>query len=628
MDATALSVRRRTGRRIAGWTAAAVAILLILLVIGLAMFPWGLLKGVAERRLSARIGKPVTIGALTREDIFSFHPTLRLADIRVPQPARVPRAAGLGDLARIGAARMRVSIPALLTGGSAVETLELTDARVELYRAADGWSNWSGAPDKTGTSGSAPRPALRTLVVRNSRVGYHDDKQDRRFDAAIAVDARGLRAAGSGAVHDRAVAVTARGAPILEHEAGKRWPFSAIIEGEAVGFTLKGTMAAPLDVGHLRGHATGHAIDLTLLDAIIEAGLPATQPVTLTAEVERDGRDWTIATLDGRIGRSDIAGHATVLKRDGRTRIDGAVRARRFDFDDLSSSEGRRLAAAKHRRFGDRLIPDTAIDLATVGRTDGRLSLHADTLLWPGSSPFRSLDAELVLDRSRLVLDPVRMGLDHGMVSGRLVVDQRRGGPMLDADLRLAGARLIDFVPDTGADGHLIGRIRLTGRGVTVRQAIGRSRGTVALVATDGTLPARTASLLGQDIIKGITVDEDKQAVLRCLIVRLNVARGVARPSPLLIDSSRAQTRASGSINLADERLALELRGLPKGRAFLRLHGSVPIRGTIKAPDVRIPAEAKSAKGILKMIGRAIGGKDRARANDADCAALTRATMR
>ena len=625
MEATAPSARQRMWRMIARRSAIAVAVLLVLAFLLLAMFPWGLLKGVAERRLSARIGKPVTIGALSREEFFSFHPTLRLADIRVPQPARVPRAAGLGDLARIGAARMRISVPALLTGGSVVETLELNGARVAFYRAADGWTNWSGAPEQ---SNSTSRPALRTLIVRDSRLRYHDDRQRRAIDVAVAVDARGLRAAGSGTVHGHPVKVTAGGAPILDHPEDKRWPFSVALEGEAVGFTLKGTMAAPLDAAHLRGRATGHAIDLMLLDAIIEAGLPATQPVTISANVERDGRDWTIAGLDGRIGRSDIAGDARVLKRDGRTRIDGAVRARRFDFDDLASAEGRKRAAAKRRRFGDRLIPDTAIDLATVARTDGKLSLHADRLLWPGSSPFRSLDVELVLDHSRLTLDPIRLGLDHGTLAGRLVVDQRQGGPVLNVDVRLAGARLIDFVPDTGADGHLIGRIRLTGPGATVRRAIGRSRGTVALVATDGTLPARTASLLGQDIIKGITVDEDKQAVLRCLIIRLDVARGVARPNPLLIDTSRAQTRASGSINLADERLALELLGLPKGRALLRLHGSVPIRGTIKAPDVQIPAEAKSAKGILKMIGRAIGGKDRERAQDADCAALTRATMR
>ncbi|MGF7146653.1 hypothetical protein FHS96_000262 [Sphingomonas zeicaulis] len=625
MEATAPSARQRKWREIAMRSAIVVAVLLVAAVLLLAMFPWGLLKGVAERRLSERIGKPVTIGALSREDVFSFHPTLRLADIRIPQPARVPRAAGLGDLARIGSARARISVPALITGGSALETLEVSGARLALYRGADGWSNWSGAPER---DGSASRPALRTLIVRDSRVRYHDDRQNRQFDAAVAVDGRGLRVSGNGAVHGHAVTVVASGAPILDHPDGKSWPFSAAIEGEAVGATLKGSMPAPLDVAHLRGHVTGHAIDLEVLDAIIEAGLPATQPVTISADVVRNGRDWTIAALDGRIGRSDIAGHATVLKRDGRTRIDGAVRARRFDFDDLSSAEGRRLAAAKRRRFGDRLIPDTAIDLATVARTDGKLSLHVDRLLWPGSSPFRSLDVDLVLDRSRLTLDPIRMGLDHGTLAGRLMVDQRKGGPVLNVDVRIAGGRLIDFVPDTGADGHLVGRIRLTGPGVTVRQAIGRSRGTVALVATDGRLPARTASLLGQDIIKGITVDQDKQAVLRCLIVRLDVADGVARPNPLLIDTSRAHTRASGRINLADERLALELRGLPKGRAFLRLHGSVPIRGTIKAPDVQIPAEAKSAKGILKMVGRAIGGKDRAQASDADCAALTRATMR
>ena len=53
--------------------ATGLVLLLALAVLLLAAFPWGMFKGRIEDRLSARIGKPVTIGTMTREDSLSFH---------------------------------------------------------------------------------------------------------------------------------------------------------------------------------------------------------------------------------------------------------------------------------------------------------------------------------------------------------------------------------------------------------------------------------------------------------------------------------------------------------------------------------------------------------------------------
>ncbi|MDI1294682.1 MAG: AsmA family protein, partial [bacterium] len=524
-------------------SAIGLGILMLVLLIAVAVFPWGLLKGRIEQRLTDRIGKPVTIATMTRNDALSFHPVVRLTQIRVPQPDWVqPK---VGDLAQIGEAQVRFSAFALLFGVPVLESLDLRHARLNFYRAADGRESWTG--DKSRASDDpGRRPALDSLSVTDSRITYRDDKRRRAIDAALTVDTGGLRLQGTGDIRGNAVRVTATGAPILHHQPATPWPFRVAITGDAVGFILDGTMDGPLDIGHLRGAATAHATDLALLDAIIEAGLPGTQPVRLTARVRRDKPDWIIDTLKGTIGRSDLAGHATIRKRDGRTRIDGAMTSSQFDFQDLSSNEGRRKAAAKRAKAGDRLVPDTAIDLTKLARTDGRMEFRARRLLWPGSSPFRALAGTITLERSRLTLAPLTLGLTRGILSGTIIVDQRDGGPRMDVDLALRSARLLDFFPNTQIDGGLIGKIALSGRGKTVREAVGISTGTIALVARDGTIPARTAALLGQDVGKGLTVDKDKQAVLRCVITRLDVSKGLARPNPVLIDTSRAQTRATG----------------------------------------------------------------------------------
>mgnify|MGYP005988591131 FL=1 len=614
----------KAGSRWAVRIGVGLLVLIGLLILLLAAFPWGMFKGRIEDRLSDRIGKRVTIGSMVREDSLSFHPVVRLTDIRVPQPDWAP---GSTDLARVGEARVGFSALALLTGGPVLERLDLAHARLSFYRAADGRESWSGERSRA-SDDKGQRPALRSLTVSDSRIAYRDDKRDRSVDAALTVDARGFRLSGTGDVRGHPVRVTASGAPIVGQKTGARWPFKAEIAGEAVGMTIDGTMDGPLDIGHLRGKVTGHAIDLRVLDAIIEAGLPGTQPVRLAAQVVRDRPDWTIENLKGTIGRSDIAGHATIRKRDGRTRIDGAIASARFDFDDLSSNEGKRKAAAKRAKLGERLIPDTAIDLSRMARTDGRLDVRADRLLWPGSSPFRSLRGTLSLERSRLVVEPLRLGLTRGILTGRLAVDQRQGGPRLELALNLRSARLLDFFPEARIDGALAGRVVLNGPGRTIRQAVGRSSGTIALVGRDGSIPARTAALMGQDVGKGLTVDKDKMAVLRCVVARFDVSNGVARANPVLIDTSRAQTRIAGTIRLTDEVMALKASGQPKQGSLLRLNGTVPIGGTIKQPDIRVPTEARSAKGILKMIGKAIAGDKVPRARDADCEGLAKTAMR
>lgn len=599
-----------------------------LAILALGAIPWAMLKDRIAREISRSIGRPVTIGTVQRLDTWSFHPRIRLTGLRIPQPSWVK--APLDDLAVIG--RVDVSFPVwpLLVRRIAFDRIEVQGATLQLYRTAQGRKNWT-REDRDDKGEGASDASLRMLRVANSRLRYLDEKRDRSLDVAVESDGHGLRVAGTGLVSGNPVRITAHGDPVVESRAPGPWPFSVGIEGPAVGFAIDGTMPRPLDIGHLEGRARGHARDLRLLDAIIEAGLPGTQPVRLTARIRRDHPDWTIEALKGTIGRSDIAGHATIIKREGRTRVTGALWSDRFDFDDLSSNEGKRREAASKARTGPRILPASAIDLGHVLRTDGTLDLAVNHLLWPGKSPFRNMKGRLSLERGRLELSPLRVGLTHGMLSGAMVIDQTRPGqkdPDLHLRLVMQGARMLDFFPRAEIDGSLKGRFDIRGRGHTMREAIGGGSGIIAMVGRDGGIPARTAAFLGQDVARAITIGKDRRDDLRCLAARLDLRGGIARPAPVLVDTSLAQTRIRGRIDLHDERLALALKGAPKNNSPLRLPGEVIITGTIKAPDIHIPAKAKTVGGLLQMAATAIAGKQEPLAQDADCNVAEREALR
>lgn len=576
-----------------------------------------MLRGEAERRLSDHYGRAVSLAALERVDVFSFSPRLRIRGLTIPQASW----AGSGSTVAIRQAEFDLSLPALLTGSTRLRDVRVDGLRLDFVRAADGRESWKGTKAKTSTGASGPM--IDGLRISDGRLLYRDVKRDRTLNAALTVGPGGLKLDGDATVLGAPVRMTASGPAVTGSAA---WPFQAEIAGQALTMRAQGRMDRPLDLRHMALTVTARAVNLSYVDAIIEAGLPRTQPVRLSAQARRDGSDWTVSQLNGSIGRSHIAGGATIRKRDGRSLIDGHVHSRQFDFDDLSDARGRSIAAAKRARTGPRVFPDTAIDLHNVARTEGRLTLKADRLLWPAPSPFRSLSGTLDLQRSLLRIDDLRLGLTHGTMQGSFRVDQRSGRPVMTMALDLRNGRLIDFAPDTQVHGRLDGRLRLTGTGRTIRTAVARSDGHIALVARDGALPARTAALLGQDLLKGLTLDKAKQASLRCAIVRLDVRGGMGSANPILIDTTRARTDISGRVNLDGERMMLAMRGTAKQDSALKLQGPITIAGTLKHPQIALP-EGGPVGNILKSIGRAMDGKREPVAADAPCGVLAKRAM-
>ncbi|MBX3593596.1 AsmA-like C-terminal region-containing protein [Sphingomonas sp.] len=603
--------------RIAAIVAAAVAILLLVL----ACFPWGVFRAQAERAISARIGAPATIGTIEREGILSLHPVLVLRDVRIAQPGW----AGNGAMLRVARARVRLPVLPLLIGQVRPQPIAIENGVATLVRASDGRTNWGGPKDGGGSTGDG----FARLAIRDLTIAYRDAKRDRRARVRVDSDGNGLRVRGTGALADEAVRVVLAGAPI---DGRANWPFVARIVGPQTRITASGTMARALDTHDMRFdmHARGH--DLLDLDRVIEAGLFGTQPVALNGKVSRQGEVWKIAGLNGTIGRSRLsAADATIDKSTpGRTRIDGDIRLAQLDFEDLSNTRGRAIAAAKRAKAGPRIVPDTRIDLRNVADIDGVLRVRADRLLSRFDSPFRRIAGTLTLENARLTVDPFTVGMTRGTLGGRIVVDQRDGKPrpMLALDLKLADTTIGTLAGGGTIDAPLRGMARLTGTGETVRAAIGRSSGEVALASGSGRIPSKLASFIGLDVGRGVFADKDAVATLRCLIVHMDVRDGSARMSPLLIDTSRSQSHVAGTIDLANERLDLTMTGAPKKDSILRLTEPVPVRGTIKSPDPKVPGGKTNVGGILKMVGDAIAGDRPPLATDADCGALAARAMR
>lgn len=437
-----MTPRLRAGRR---YVPVLVAVPLVLLLV-IAAFPYGMLKGVVADRLAKRFGRPVVIGAMDRVDAIGFTPTIRVRDVTIPQAGW----AGTGDFLTLREARVTFPVWPLLTGTFRPRDIVAEGLQLALVRDANGRTNWS-RPGEAESGGASSD--LKGLTIRDATIRYRDDKRRRSAVVQVSSDAQGLRAKGNGTIRGVPVRIALDGASVAQPSPGP-WPFTATIDGDRLSMRTKGSTDVPLDTDAMTLDVTARAADLRLIDAVIEAGLFGTQPVALTAHVRHDAPKWIVNDLKGTIGQSDIAGHVTVDKQDGRTKLDGAVTANRFDFGDLASDEGRAEAAARERAIGPHVVPDTRIDLSKIGETDGRISLRiARVVSRSGPTPVRALSTVLALDHKRLDVAPLTLVLADGTAKGSLRVDQRDGAPspLLTVDMRLSGTR-VAALPGTGGD--------------------------------------------------------------------------------------------------------------------------------------------------------------------------------
>ena len=604
-------------RRIVPFLLAPVVLLCV--VLGLLMgFDVDRMRPMIERRLSAAAGRSVRIGAIHRLD-HGLIATVQIQDVRVSQPDW----AGAGDMLRIGRATVRLPLLPLLLGQLHLRSIDVDGMHVALVRLDAARANWRDLPGGTGGGGGG---ALQRLTIRNGILTMDDRKQDHRFVARVSADAGGFRLAGTGSLAGHPSTIALAGPAITRTGP---WPFRLGYRSAIANTDMAGVADDALDLGHFAADVTAWGDDLKHLDLLVEAGLPATQPVRLTARIRHDRPDWTIRSLAARIGRSSFTLAMQIDKRGDRTLLDGTMQSDGFDFDDLASDAGLAHAAEKKRIVGPRVVPDTLIDLQHLRRLDGTLRFDIRQLLFRRPSALRSAKGKIVLDHGVMTLRPLSVALTRGRIEGTMSVRHATGTPLLTLDLALHDGRVEGLTGKTDvASGGLAARVHLAGHGRTIRQAIGRSDGSIGVVVRNGALSRKAALFLGADVGRALFEDKQQQTPLRCLVARFDARDGLARTNPLLLDTAVSQVDGNGTINLADEALSIRLTGQPKLKSAVSLDAPVYVAGTVSHPRVIPPEVPKTVGTVFKLIGKAIGGGSRATVGDADCGGLSARVLR
>ena len=225
--------------------------------------------------------------------------------------------------------------------------------------------------------------------------------------------------------------------------------------------------------------------------------------------------------------------------------------------------------------------------------------------------PLKNLAVQATLDDRDLHVASFAVDLPQGHVGGKAGVLARKDPASvqfrLDANRLDLGALLAQLAGTDLLAAHGDVNIDVTGSGASVRAIMATLNGSASLEVGHGTIRSRYADLIGADVFRqAFAWAQGKSDVaLDCIAARFGIHDGVATANGLLMDTDLMTMSGTGTINLATERLDLELVPKPKQTSLLNLATPVDVGGRLAHPTFAPNREAL-AKNVALGVATAV----------------------
>jgi uncharacterized protein involved in outer membrane biogenesis len=630
-----------------------MALLLVALAILIAVFQWNWLRGPIDDYASARLQRRVVIHGDLTGQVWSWTPSLTARDVSVAQPAWL----GTGQMATLPRLTLAVDLKALLRGRFVLSVVDAERPTFTLVRDKSGRDNW--------TFGAAPAsaapfklPPIRHFTIADGEMTLADARRRLSFSGRVSSNeqivgfGRGdFSLAGRGTLNGAPFTAQILGGPLINVDPDKPYPFRTDIRASATHIVAQGTLTRPFDLAvfSATGRVTGD--DLADLYDLTGIATPNSPPYDVTAHLMRHGDTADLTGIRGRLGSSDIAGHLSVVTKDGRNDVTGDLASQRLKLADLTPVIGgapraairgtiaspKQVATAAKLTAEGRVLPDARLDVARVRQTDADVRYRAESVD-AGPLPIRELALHARLDHGLLTVDPLSLVLPQGALSGHIRLDARGATPLTTIDLALANAKIEELLPRKGAgpagvEGTLEARARLVGAGDSVRSAAASANGVVALAIPRGQMRQLFAELLGLDVGRSLFLYLSKDQTptpVRCAVAVFHAQNGLLTAQQLVVDTADMRAQGAGVIDLRNETVNLAINGKPKHFRLLRIAAPITLKGRLDDAKFGIDfSKAGPQLGAAALLGATLSPFaailpfiSTGSAKDADCGAL------
>jgi uncharacterized protein involved in outer membrane biogenesis len=609
-------------RRHVGWTIALAGV--AVLTVAALLFDWNWFRPLIEARLSASLGRQVTIEHLGVQ--LSRAPVVTLDRIVVANPSGFPPESHLGEIDRLS---LQFTLASLLHGPLVIPELTIDHPVSRLGRNQAGEPNWMLAGVADGSL-SSPAAQIGKLTINDGHAHLDDPVLKSNLEMTLHTDSGGADGAsqiiiqGKGTYAGAPTTINLRGGSLLSlSQAGIRYPIDLRWDVGATHLLLKGTVDDPKSFAGLDGQLELSGPDLALLYPILGLAMPPTPPYHLKGKVAYADRVVHFKDFAGSLGGSDLGGSLSVDTKGERPRLDGDLVSREIVFADLAGFVGgtpgkpdapnatpQRQAKAEEDKASDQSLPTREIDLAKLNAMDAHVTyrgkrIEADYL------PIDDLDAELILENGRLSLPKLNFGVGTGTVALKVDIDSHSNPPPVNvvADFRrLDLRRILQKTKSFEGFGTVGGHADVASRGRSMAQIMANGTGGITLIMSGGEISALLMELAGLELAKSLAIvvaDKTAKFDIRCMVADSELKTGVATMKTLVFDTTETTLTGMGSIDFRDESLKLTVQSHPKNPSIGTLRAPIDISGTLKHPSA-FPNPAIAGGRVSAMIGLGI----------------------
>ncbi len=567
----------------------------------------------------------------------SLRPTIKVEDIVLSNPPGFSRP----EMATVQRVDLQLAVLSLLSRRIEIDRLIVTRPDVLFETSAQGQPNWvftarqppipttvAGAP----AEGNKPAPLVievQDVRLDNGSFAYRDGKTGRLIVLAVkqfatkAVSANAPLHLAATFTHDGMdVDLTADTGPLsrlTDQTATGPFPVKLTLRAASAKITLEGTVAKPLVGQGLDLVLSADVPDLSILAPTAKRDLPPLRSMVLMARLSDGGKGPAsgVAVRDLKLTSSagDLAGDL-ILTPGTPPRLTGTLRAERIDADQLlrphpasdspPKTSGLPPVPATVAKSG-KLFPDRPIPFGELQMLNTDLHLTIATLRL-GGADYNAIDAHALLLDGVLKLDPAMADLPQGHVAVTLTVDAGQKVPPVRLTAHAPGIALQSLLSALGeptyASGNLEVSADLHGAGESPHAIAASLDGSVGLAVAGGTIDVKRIGGAASGIIEKLNpkILVAGADTLRCFAVRLELNKGIGTFRALALSSGLVTMDGSGTVNLADETLALSVRShaLVGNTAFTM---PMQVSGPIAAPRTRV-----DELGIARSNAGAFGG--------------------
>lgn len=450
----------------------------------------------------------------------------------------------------------------------------------------------------------------QALQLRDTRLRYDAPAQA----LSLAVNARtegvdGLQVEGHGSRHEIPFRFDLALGPLPQlFAAGKPYPVAGTLASRDTRFEIEGSLSEPLELAAADLRFTLEGPDPSRLSPLLGRELPTFGAYRAEGHLLWEAPLLRVQNLQATFGDSDVSGDVR-LRLQGQPMLWATLHSRRLALADLRQTPGK-LITDKDPQDAD-LFPDKPWKLEGLRRFDADVVYRADTLV-ARRIPLQGVELTLSLEQGRLTLDPMTLGIGGGSASGQLTLDARQDPLTARVGLTLQGVNLSPLLrsadlPQVARDtaGTLGGKVDLQGTGGSMDALMASLDGKLELAVSRGRLDWLAVELLGLDAGESLLrlLGDQEQVPMQCGYARLEADDGLARLAQFFVATSDSNFTGGGRIDLAAERLDLQIEAHPKDPSLFSSDSPIRLQGTLGDPQVSLASGELLASGVASVVG-------------------------